>query len=126
MPNGIKRKDLAKHAEICPLEMVQHGPFLEAECGARILRRDIDAHMESNTQKHLMKMMMAYSKLKVEYIKLDIAIEHGKLEHEHSKLKIEHSKLEHEHSKLEHEHSKLKIEHTHFHEEFDKLSSQVA
>ena len=123
LPNGIKRKDLAKHAEICPLEMVQC-PFLDAGCGARILRKDIDAHMESNIQQHLMKMMMAYSKLKVEHIKLDI--EHGKLEHEHSKLKIEHSKLEHEHSKLEYEHSKLKIEHTHFHKEFDKLSSQVA
>ena len=62
LPNGIKRKDLAKHAKICPLEMVQC-PFLEAGCTTRILRKDLDAHMESNTQQHLMKMMTAYSKL---------------------------------------------------------------
>ena len=62
LPNRIKRKDLAKHAEICWLEMVQC-PFLEAGCTTRILRKDLDAHMESNIQQHLMKMMMAYSKL---------------------------------------------------------------
>ena len=62
LPNGIKRKDLAKHAKICPLEMVQC-PFIEAGCTTRILRKDLDAHMESNTQQHLMKMMTAYSKL---------------------------------------------------------------
>ena len=66
LTSGIKRKDLSKHADICPLETV-HCPFLEAECGTRILRKDIDAHMESNIQKHLMKMMMAYSKLKIEH-----------------------------------------------------------
>ena len=93
--NGIKRKDLAKHAEICPLEMVQC-PFIEAGCDTRALRKDLNAHMESNTQQHLMKMMTAYSKLKIE----------------HSKLTIEHRNL--------------KIEHTKLHEEHDKLSSQVA
>ena len=109
LPNGIKRKDLAKHAEICPLEMVQC-PFLEAGCDTRVLRKDFSAHMESNTQQHLMKMMTAYSKLKIE----------------HSKLDVEHRNLKLEHSQLKHEHSKLKIEHTQFHEEHDKLSSQVA
>ena len=69
LPNGIKRMDLAKHAEICPLEMVQC-PFIEAGCDTRVLRKDLNTHMESNTQQHLMKMMMAYSKLKVEHTKL--------------------------------------------------------
>ena len=76
LPSEIKRKDLAKHAENCPLEMVQC-PFIEAGCGVRVLRRDIDAHMESNIQQHLMKMMMAYSKLKIDHIKLHE--EHDKL-----------------------------------------------
>ena len=76
LPSEIKRKDLAKHAEICPLEMVQC-PFLEGGCTTQILRKDLDAHMESNTQQHLMKMMTAYSKLKVD---------HTKLHEEHDKL----------------------------------------
>ena len=99
LPSGIKRKDLAKHAKICPLEMV-HCPFIEAGCDTRVLRKDLSAHMESNTQQHL---MMAYSKL---------AIEHSKLKLEHNKLKVEHGML--------------KVEHTELHEEHDKLSSQVA
>ena len=83
LSSGIKRKDLAKHAEICPLKMVQC-PFIEAGCDTRVLRKDLNAHMESNTQQHLMKMMMAYSKLTIE----------------HSKLKVEHTKLHKEHDKL--------------------------
>ena len=68
-PEQIKRKDLAKHAEICPLEIVLC-PFNEAGCGTRVLRKDLCAHMEVNTQQHLMKMMTAYSKLKIEHAKL--------------------------------------------------------
>ena len=69
LPNGIKQKDLSKHAEIRPLEMVQC-PFSEASYGTRVLQKDLSAHMESNTQQHLMKMMTAYSKLKIEHDKL--------------------------------------------------------
>ena len=68
-PSGIKRKDLEKHAEICLLEKVSC-PFKEAGCDVRVLRKDLSDHMESNTQQHLMKMMTAYSKLKVEHTKL--------------------------------------------------------
>ena len=65
----IKRKDLKKHAEVCPLEEVQC-PFSEAGCDASILRKDLNAHVESNTQQHLMKMMTAYDKLKIQLTKL--------------------------------------------------------
>ena len=67
-PGQIKRKDLAKHAEKCPLEMVLC-PFNEAGCDARVLRKDLNAHVESSTQQHLMKMMTAYRKLKIEHTK---------------------------------------------------------
>ena len=80
---GIKRKELAEHAEICPLEKVQC-PFNEAGCDARVLRKDLDAHMESSTQQHLMVMMTAYGKLKSEHIKLNS---------EHSKLKDDFKQL---------------------------------
>jgi TNF receptor-associated factor 4 len=82
LPSAIKRKDLAKHTESCPLEMVQC-PFVEAGCGIRVLRKDLSAHMESNTQQHLIKMMTAYSQLKIEL----------------SKLKIEHTKPHKEYDK---------------------------
>jgi hypothetical protein len=85
LPSGIKRKDLAKHAEVCPLEMVQC-PFIEAGCSTRILRKDLNAHMESNSQQHLLKMMTAYSQLKIELSNL--TIEHTKLHKEHNNLKL--------------------------------------
>ena len=61
----IKRKDLKKHAEVCPLEEVQC-PFSEAGCDASILRKDLNAHIETSCQEHLMKMTIAYNKLKEE------------------------------------------------------------
>ena len=80
---GIKQKDLAKHTEICPLETV-HCPFNEAGCDIRVLWKDLDAHMESSTQQHLMVMMTAYGKLKSEHIRLNS---------EHSKLKDDFKQL---------------------------------
>ena len=66
LSEGLKQKDLAKHAEVCPLEMVLC-PFSEAGCGIEILRKDLSAHMESSTQQHLMVMMTAYGKLHSEH-----------------------------------------------------------
>ena len=77
---GIKRKNLTEHAEICPLEEVRC-PFYDAGCEALILREALDAHLETSTQQHLMKVMTAYSKLK---------LEHDNLKTEHSKLREDH------------------------------------
>ena len=68
-PGAIKRRDLAKHAEICPLEVVKC-PFYEAGCDIKVLRKDLNVYMEANSQQHLMKMMTAYSKLHSEHSKL--------------------------------------------------------
>ena len=62
----IKRKNLKKHAGVCPLEEVQY-PFSEAGCDASILRKDLGAHIETSSQQHLMKMMTAYNKLKEDF-----------------------------------------------------------
>ena len=62
----IKRKDIKKHAEVCPLEEVQC-PFSEAGCNASILRKDLSTHIETSGQQHLMKMMTAYNKLKEDF-----------------------------------------------------------
>jgi hypothetical protein len=76
----IKRRDLKKHADVCPLEKVQC-PFSEAGCDASVLRRDLDTHIEISGQQHLMKMMTAYNKLKEEFKQMSslVAIEPVKL-----------------------------------------------
>ena len=52
----MKRKDLPLHAKVCPLEQVDCD-FRDAGCDAVVLRKDLDFHLESNTQLHLKKMM---------------------------------------------------------------------
>ena len=55
----LKRKDLPQHAKVCPLEPVDCD-FRDAGCDALVLRKDLDSHLESNTQIHLKKMMAFY------------------------------------------------------------------
>ena len=66
LADGIKRKNLVKHMEICPLEKVQC-PFHDAGCDVMVLRKDLNGHIESSMQTHLMKVMSAYSKLKKDF-----------------------------------------------------------
>ena len=66
---GLVRKNLAEHANICLLEHV-HCSFHEAGCDDVVLRKDLTAHLESNTQVHLMKLLTAYCKLKEDFTRL--------------------------------------------------------
>ena len=52
----LKRKDLPHHVKICPLEPVDCD-FHDAGCDEVVLRKDLNFHLESNTQLHLRKMM---------------------------------------------------------------------
>ena len=61
----IKRKDLAHHAQVCPLEQVPC-TFREAGCDVMVLRKDLSVHLESSVQEHLMKMMTSHMELKEE------------------------------------------------------------
>lgn len=67
----IRRKNLAEHAQVCPLETVQC-PFSEVGCSITVLRKDLGRHMESSfsIQQHLMQTLTAYSKLRVDHDKL--------------------------------------------------------
>ncbi len=51
--NGIKRKDMPSHREQCSLEPVQC-PFQEAGCESRLVRRDLEDHVATQAQHHLM------------------------------------------------------------------------
>ena len=69
----IKRKDLKKHTEVCPLEKVQC-PFSEAGCDASVLRKDLSTHIETSGQQHLMLMMTAYNKLKEDFKQMSLRV----------------------------------------------------
>ncbi len=49
----IKRKDMTTHREQCPLEPAQC-PFQEAGCETRLVRRDLENHIATQTQQHLL------------------------------------------------------------------------
>ena len=107
----IKRKDLVCHAEVCPLEQVPC-TFREAGCDVLVLRKDLNSHLESSIQEHLMKMMTSHMELKRK---------HRELEADNRKLKVEHSNL-----KLEHDELKLSLsEHEALKKECGRLSSLV-
>ena len=61
--SNIKRKDLDDHLKKCPEELVEC-PFAEAGCSERVRRCQLDNHMTSNVQKHLMVLMGAYKDVK--------------------------------------------------------------
>ena len=61
--DGIKRKDMADHRSKCPQEPVEC-PFSEAGCKIKVCRHQLDNHLESNQQKHLLFMMEAYKQMK--------------------------------------------------------------
>ncbi len=49
----IKRRNVTTHRNKCPLESVQC-PFQKAGCGAKLLRKDLDEHVTTETQQHLL------------------------------------------------------------------------
>ena len=101
----MKRKKLKNHTEVCPLEPVQC-PFSEVGCNPLLVRRDLNNHLKSNVDSHMLKMMAAHTSLVAEHEKLQN--DHSKLQSDHSKLHIDHSKLHGDHSKLYGDHSKLR------------------
>ena len=65
----IKRKDLAHHTNVCPLEQVCC-TFCKVGCNEVVARRDLNSHLKSNLQVHLTRMMTSYSEMMTSYSKL--------------------------------------------------------
>ena len=59
---NIKRKDMNGHRESCPLEPLDC-PFKDAGCTEGIVRKDMDSHMERNTQQHILKLFHSHQAL---------------------------------------------------------------
>ena len=68
-PKKIRRKNMAAHRESCPLELL-HCPFRNAGCTEDIARKDMECHMDKNTQKHMIQMFQSHQNLKGENQKL--------------------------------------------------------
>ena len=62
---GIKRADMTQHRSKCPLEPVEC-PFQEAGCQATLVRRELDSHVTTNQQQHLLTLMAAFREVKAE------------------------------------------------------------
>ena len=59
---NIKRRDIEAHRGICPLEPLDC-PFKDAGCTDKICRRDMENHIESSTQKHLLMVFKSHQDL---------------------------------------------------------------
>ena len=58
----IKRRDMKGHCDLCPLEPLDC-PFKDAGCTDKIQRKDMEKHIESNTQHHLMMVFKSHQEL---------------------------------------------------------------
>lgn len=58
----IKRKDLKAHRESCILELIVC-PFSSIGCTAKAPRRDVDSHIQTTTQAHLLLMMKSQQEI---------------------------------------------------------------
>ena len=63
---GIKRAEMSQHRSTCPLEPVEC-PFKEAGCQATLVRRELDSHVTTNQQQHLLTLMAAFREVKAEF-----------------------------------------------------------
>ena len=62
--DGIKRRDMKDHRSKCPHERMEC-PFAEAGCKTyQLLRCQLDDHLSSNQQQHLLLVMGAYKQMK--------------------------------------------------------------
>ena len=61
----IKHKDMESHCRRCPQEPVEC-PFAEAGCKVKVRRRQLENHMTTSLQQHVMFLMIDYKQTKTE------------------------------------------------------------
>ena len=66
----IKRKDMDGHCSKCPQQAVEC-PFAEAGCKNKHLRCELDAHVSSNQQQHLLLLMKDYGDTKKRLLEME-------------------------------------------------------
>ena len=70
----IKRKDMEAHLEVCPLQPL-NCPYKEAGCTHKIPRKDMESHIKSSMEEHLMMVFKSNvaQKAHIERLEADIA-----------------------------------------------------
>ena len=89
----IKRKDLETHCSQCPKEPVEC-LFAEAGCKVAIYRHQLESHMTSNQQQHLVMMMKDYKKTKTELHNMKIQLDDTKIELNETKTKLAETNIQ--------------------------------
>ena len=112
----MKRKNVKSHSEVCPLEPVEC-PFSEVGCKPQLLRRDLDSHMKSNLEQHMLKMMTSHTEL---------VTKHKKMKDKHLKLQSDHSKLQMDHRRLKSELAKSQAIHAGMATRFSNMTSSIS
>ena len=105
----LKRKNMKNHIVVCPLEPVQC-PYNEVGCNPHLVRKDLNSHLKSNLENHMLKLMTAHTKL---------IAEHDKLQNDHSKLKSDCAKMKTELAETQAKHSEVA-------ESFTKTASSIS
>ncbi len=98
----IKQKDLPAHQEQCPLEPEQC-PFQEAGCETRLVRKDLEEHLTSQSQQHLLLTLRKTQSLEQECSQLKMRcrkLEQKNIELERRCHTLEASKRSHAKSTL--------------------------
>lgn len=63
--NGIKRSNILEHRKSCSLEEIEC-PLKMAGCSEKMLRKDLQVHVNSSQGEHLLKLMVAFEKSRKE------------------------------------------------------------
>ena len=91
---NIKRKDMDSHRSKCPQEPVEC-PFAKAGCEGIVLRCELNDHMASNLQQHLMIVMKdsQKTKMKLQQIQDELKATQTKLTDAENRLNKTHAEL---------------------------------
>ena len=112
----MKRKEVKSHSEVCPLEPVEC-PFNEVGCKPQLVRRDLNSHIKSNLEQHMLKMMTSHTQL---------VAEHETMKDNHLKLRSDHSKLQIDHRRLKSELAKSQAMHLYMATRFSNMTSSIS
>ena len=94
--NNIKRKDMEDHRTQCPQEPVEC-PFAEAGCKVDVRRQQLEDHMTTSLQQHLMLLMIDHAQLKREWMEMKTELNDAKAklgEAKHDKINVKFHETE--------------------------------
>ncbi len=94
----LLRGDLQEHKKAC-LNMVVKCPFYEAGCTEELLRKELDCHIKTSSNAHLLTLMASYSTLRAA---------HGTMEAKYATLETDYSQSKAECSKTKQEFEEMK------------------